>query len=99
MDEACSAEKAGSDYVAVGSIYPTSSKSDIKIAGLETLRSVKTTVSIPVVAIGGIQENNVSDVLDAGADAVAVISAIMSSNDIEKSAHRLSLIIKDKNSQ
>jgi len=89
LDEAIAAEAAGADYVAVGSIYPTSSKADTRPAGLETLRQVVEKVSVPVVAIGGINPDNVRDVISAGAHAVAVISAVAGAEDVEGAARQL----------
>lgn len=88
-DEALRAEEEGADYIAVGSIYQTSSKEKTRPAGLETLRRVVEAVSAPVVAIGGINEGNIGPVLEAGADAVCVINAVMSAPDIEQAARKL----------
>ena len=96
--EAVQAEKQGADYVAVGAIYGTASKTDIRPAGLKTLRQVKKKVSVPVVAIGGINEDNVAEVIKAGADAFAVISAVLGATDVKKASQRLSRLIK-KNSK
>jgi thiamine-phosphate pyrophosphorylase len=93
VTEAVQAEKQGADYVAVGSIYKTASKTDIRPAGLKTLREVKNKVSVPVVAIGGINEDNAADVIKAGADAVAVISAVLGADDVKKASRRLTRII------
>jgi len=87
--EARKAEADGADYIAVGSIYPTKSKSDITVVGLERLKEIREAVSLPIVAIGGINAENARAVIDAGADAVAVISAILSSNDIEQAARKI----------
>lgn len=89
LDEARQAETDGADYIAVGSIYPTSSKEDTRPAGLETLRKVRGMTGRPLVAIGGITEENVEAVMEAGADAVAVISAVCSAADPKVAAHRL----------
>jgi len=89
LDEALEAQEQGADYVAVGSIYPTPSKPATRLAGLDTLRQVKGKVSVPVVAIGGINEDNVAEVINAGADAVAVISAVLGANDVKKASRRL----------
>jgi thiamine-phosphate pyrophosphorylase len=89
LEEATKAEEDGADYIAVGSIYETPSKSDFRLAGLETLRQVKKAVSTPVVAIGGIDERNLSQVLAAGADAVAVISAVLRADDVAGAARWL----------
>ncbi|MBE0480656.1 MAG: thiamine phosphate synthase [Dehalococcoidia bacterium] len=89
LEEAMDAEKAGADYIAVGSIYPSPSKAGTRITGLDTLRKVKERVSVPLVAIGGINEDNVPEVIRAGADASAVISAVLASDDIEGASRRI----------
>ena len=88
-EEACQAERDGADYVAVGSIFPTGSKETTRPASPERLREVKQAVGIPVVAIGGISEENVAQALEAGADAVAVINAVCGAEDVEEAARRL----------
>jgi len=88
-EEARQAERDGADYVAVGSIFPTASKETTRPASPQRLREVKQAVGIPVVAIGGINKDNVTKVLEAGADAVAVISAVCGADDIEEAARRL----------
>jgi thiamine-phosphate pyrophosphorylase len=89
LDEALEAQGQGADYVAVGSIYPTPSKPDTRLAGLDTLRQVREKVSVPVVAIGGINEDNVAEVINAGADAVAFISAVLEASDVKEASRRL----------
>jgi len=88
-EEARQAEKDGAGYVAIGSIFPTGSKEVTRPASLERLREVKQAVSVPLVAIGGINEENVAQVLEAGADAVAVISAVCGAEDVEEATRRL----------
>ncbi len=76
-DEAEAAEKGGADYIGVGAIFRTLSKTDIgQPLGLEGLRKIREKVKIPILAIGGISTANVADVISAGAAGVAVISAI-----------------------
>jgi thiamine-phosphate pyrophosphorylase len=99
LEEALKAEKEGADYIAVGSIYPTPSKSGTRIAGLKTLRQVKKKVSVPVVAIGGINEDNVASVISAGADAVAVISAVLGAANVKEGSQRLTKIINKGHSK
>jgi thiamine-phosphate pyrophosphorylase len=89
VDQATAAEANGADYIAVGSIYPTSSKEGARVVGIERLRQVRQAVSLPLVAIGGINKDNVAEVLDAGADSVAVISAILKADDIEEAARQI----------
>jgi len=87
--QARKAEKEGADYVAVSSIFPSLTKPDAKVVGIERLKQVSEAVSVPVVAIGGINMQNIREVMTAGADAVAVISAVLSQKDIEAETRRL----------
>ena len=87
--EAREAQAQGASYVAVGSVFPTGSKAVTRPASPERLREVKEAVDIPVVAIGGIDESNIDQVLAAGADAVAVISAVAAAPDVRQAAQRL----------
>jgi thiamine-phosphate pyrophosphorylase len=89
LKQAIKAEKQGADYVAVSAIYATSTKENTSVTGIECLRQIKQTLKIPIVAIGGIKSDNVNEVISAGADALAVISAVLSQNDIEKAAKRM----------
>ncbi|MEE8470531.1 MAG: thiamine phosphate synthase [Dehalococcoidia bacterium] len=89
LDEALQAQDQGADYIAVGSIYPTPSKPGTRVAGLQTLRQVKKQASVPIVAIGGINEDNVQDVVEAGADAVAVIRAVLCADGVKEASQRL----------
>jgi thiamine-phosphate pyrophosphorylase len=93
FEEALTSESSMADYVAVGRIYETASKSNTRPAGLETLRRVKKAVGVPVVAIGGINESNVVPVVQAGADAVCVVSAICGARDPKVAAARLTELI------
>ena len=78
----------GADYVAVGAIYPTPSKETV-VLGLEPLRQIKQAVAVPVVAIGGINIDNAVAVKKAGADAIAVIGAILGTATPEIAARAL----------
>ena len=75
--------------MALGSIFPTTSKEKAVVIGVETLARVRKAVSLPIVAIGGINQENVAQVLQAGARAVAVISAVLGPQDIEAAARGL----------
>jgi thiamine-phosphate pyrophosphorylase len=88
-EEARAAEAAGADYVACGSIFPTSTKETTRAASIERLREVKAAVAVPVVAIGGINASNIALVVAAGADAAAVISAVCSAEDPRAAAAAL----------
>lgn len=95
IQEAKQAEQEGADYIGFGSIFPTGTKSDISVTGLEALRIVKGLVNIPVVAIGGINKNNIKDVMASGASAAAVISAVASADDPEGAARELAGMINE----
>jgi thiamine-phosphate diphosphorylase len=88
-EEANRAEADGADYVSVGRLFPTGSKSDTRPATMETLRAVKAAVSLPVCAIGGIDETNIDEVVAAGADMAAVIAAVVAAPDVREAARRL----------
>lgn len=92
VDEALKAEAHGADYVAIGSIFPTESKQDISLVGINTLNKVRKAVRIPVVAIGGITPDRAFDALSAGADAVAVLSGVMADADPARAAKEYSLL-------
>lgn len=96
VEQAERAQEAGADYIALGSIYPTTSKGSVVVIGVETLRQVRQKVSLPVVAIGGINSANASEAIAAGADAVAVIGAVMGVEDVAKAAQRISSLFEDK---
>ena len=88
-EEAQRAQAMGADYVAVGSIFPTSTKGDTRPASLRAIREVRSAVSLPVVAIGGISPDNVTAVVASGAAAVAVITAVCAAPDPADAAARL----------
>jgi thiamine-phosphate pyrophosphorylase len=75
-EQARLASDDGADYVAVGSVFPTGSKPGFRLVGPDLVRRVRPEIAVPLVAIGGITLDNVTEVMQAGADAVAVISAI-----------------------
>ena len=89
LEEALESERQGADYLAVGAVFPTNTKEETRPAGLETLGHVKARVSVPVVAIGGINQDNVIQVMQAGAAAACVISAVIGDPDPEEAARRL----------
>lgn len=77
LSQAVVAEADGADYIAAGAIYPTQSRAEVETIGLDILKAIKQETSLPLVAIGGINRHNAEEVLAAGADSIAVISAIM----------------------
>ena len=89
VNQAITAESEGADYIAVGSIYPTISKETAKVVGLERLRQIRQAVALPLVAIGGITKDNATEVIAAGADSVAVISAVLGAENIEDATRQI----------
>lgn len=87
-DQARRAVADGADYVAVGSIFPTTTKAGFQLVGPELIRRVRPDVPVPLVGIGGITADNAGSVLAAGADAVAVISALCAAADPEAATRR-----------
>ncbi len=89
-EEALQAEKDGANYIGLGHIYPTSSKlKESPPVGTETLQRVAALVSIPIIAIGGISEENVASLISFGASGIAVISAVSRAADPSLAANKL----------
>jgi len=93
--QAVEAEEQGADYVSVGSMFPTMTKDRAQVVGVRRLREVRRAVSCFVVAIGGVGEDNIGELIAAGADAVAVGSGVLGGNDVEAAARRLVARIKE----
>ncbi len=81
LPQALEAEAAGADYVAIGSVFPTATKAEIHLVGIEAVGQLRPKIHRPLVAIGGITLENVASVIRAGADGVAVISAVCGAKD------------------
>ena len=100
LQEAEKAENSGADYVTISPIFETANKDYfIEPLGIEKIGKIKEEIAIPVIALGGINENNVSSVLENGADGIAVISAILQSEDSRQSASKLYNEIKRNESK
>jgi thiamine-phosphate pyrophosphorylase len=96
VDEAVRAEEQGADYIAISPVFSTASKNDAGPGrGLDVVREIRRSVSVPVIAIGGINLDNVREVIAAGADGVAVISVVVGSRDIIATARELSKRISE----
>ena len=92
VEEVLESQTQGADHVALGAIYPTTTKASIidrAPTGTEAIRKVKEAVKVPLVAIGGINQENVAPVVAAGADAICVSSAVGLAPDPEEAARRL----------
>jgi hydroxymethylpyrimidine kinase/phosphomethylpyrimidine kinase/thiamine-phosphate diphosphorylase len=92
LEEALCAERDGADYIGFGAIYPTGSKVVSHLPGVKGLESIRSSVKIPIVAIGGITPHNACRVIEAGADGLAVISSVLSNPRPDIAAAELSLL-------
>ena len=81
VEEAVAAERAGADYIGVGAVFNTSTKKNARTLSAQQLRQISASVSIPVVAIGGINARNLMELAGSGVDGVAVVSAIFGAED------------------
>lgn len=82
VEQALEAQKCGADYLGTGAVFPTGSKDDAQVLGVQTLKEICSAVNIPVVAIGGISKDNILELKKSGIAGVSVISAIFAQNDI-----------------
>ena len=90
VDDALEAENAGANYIGISPVFSTTTKKDIATPlGLKGVRAIREAVQIPLVAIGGIGQENAVDVMNAGADGLAVVSAIVSAPCPETAARNL----------
>lgn len=95
VEQAVLAEQRGADYLGVGAVFPTGSKDDADEVSFETLKAICEAVSIPVIAIGGITQQNVSQLAGSGICGIAVISAIYGQSDIPEATRKLKLATED----
>ena len=89
VEEAQDAVCNGADYLGLGAVFPTSTKTDVDQMPNETLRAICDAVDVPVVAIGGINSGNIGKLAGSGVDGVALVSAIFSADNIESTCQEL----------
>lgn len=89
VEQAILAQKMGADYIGVGAVFSTSTKLDAEAVSYETLKAICHAVSIPVVAIGGINKQNIMKLKGSGANGIAVVSAIFAQDNIFEAAREL----------
>ncbi len=94
VEQAILAEKRGADYLGVGAVFPTGSKDDADNVSFDTLKAICEAVSIPVIAIGGITEQNVLELAGSGICGIAVISAIYAQKNIRQSTENLKTAVE-----
>ena len=91
-NEAIQAAKDGADYLGVGAMFPTRTKTDANHVTMEELKKIRRAVNLPVVAIGGINRKNAKLFHDTGIDGLATISAIIAQPDIQKAAAEMKAV-------
>jgi thiamine-phosphate pyrophosphorylase len=94
VEEAKIAEKDGADYIGAGAMFSTATKNDARAVSIDVLKRMKESVAIPVVAIGGINENNVEHLKSAKIDGIAVVSAILGKPDIKAASEEMKNLFK-----
>lgn len=94
FDRALEAQDRGADYVAFGSFYPSPTKPGAVAADLDLLRRARRELRLPVVAIGGVTPDNGATLIAAGADALAVASAVFGADDPRRAAQRFKAMIE-----
>lgn len=95
VEEALKAQERGADYLGVGAVFGTSTKANAESTSFGTLREICDKVGIPVVAIGGISKDNITQLKGTGIDGVALVSAIFSSDDIKSATETLLALSKE----
>lgn len=95
VEQAVIAERHGADYLGVGAVFSTGSKADAVEVSHETLKEICEAVQIPVIAIGGINKENVMELKGTGVCGVAVISALFASEDIKRATIQLKTCVKE----
>jgi thiamine-phosphate pyrophosphorylase len=98
VEEARTAREGGADYLGVGSMYATATKADAGVVGPGRIKEIREAVDLPIVAIGGINKDNLGRVISAGATAAAVISAVMGAEDVARATRQLVKIIEEAGS-
>lgn len=95
VEQALAAQAAGADYLGVGAVFGTPTKPDAADVGTDGLRAICAAVDIPVVAIGGLNEQTIPALAGTGADGAAVVSAIFAADDIEARTRRVRAIVRE----
>lgn len=96
VDEAIQAQHAGADYLGIGAMFPTGTKDDARAVTMEELNKIKQAVTIPIVAIGGINKHNIASFRPMNIDGVAIVSAIIAESDIKGAAAALKCLFQQE---
>lgn len=95
LEEAIQGQKDGADYLGVGAMYATGTKKDANPTSMEELKKIRENVSLPIVVIGGINEERVRDFKGTGIDGLAIVSAIIAQKDIAEAARRIKRVFAE----
>lgn len=95
LNEALEAQNQGADYLGVGAMFPTKTKEDTESVSIKNLELIRSSIQIPVVGIGGINESNAKEVMSTGVEGIAVVSAILGKDDVFIAAKNLYNLISD----
>jgi thiamine-phosphate pyrophosphorylase len=95
LEEAVTAQADGADYLGVGAMYATGTKTDANLTTLEQLRAIRTAVRVPIVVIGGINKKTLPNFAGIGIDGAAVVSAIVSAPDVTKAAREIRVLFEN----
>jgi thiamine-phosphate pyrophosphorylase len=93
IEQAVAAEQEGATYIGFGPIFPTTSKVAGVVQGIVNLKIIRQKVTIPIIAIGGINRSNATETIHSGANGIAVISAILSADDLQQEAREIIQIL------
>jgi thiamine-phosphate pyrophosphorylase len=95
LEEALAAQSDGADYLGVGAMYATGTKTDANLTTLDELRAIRRSVDLPIVVIGGINKRTIPGFAGIGIDGIAVVSAIVSQPDVTKAAGEIKALLED----
>ena len=95
LEEARAAERDGADYLGVGAVFPTNSKNNASEVGVNMLKEILKMSKLPIIGIGGINAQNLAQVRAAGAQGAAIISGILSADNIEEEVRKIKMTISD----
>lgn len=96
IDKAIKAQQDGADYIGVGALYSTNTKTDVNVISKAELIKIRKAVTLPIVGIGGINKRNAGELSITGIDGIAVVSAVLAQKNIIQAAKELVEVFKEK---
>lgn len=95
LSEAEKAVEDGADYLGIGAMYPTDTKTDARPVTLDELKEIRSAVDVPIVVIGGINQKTLHNFKNTGVDGLAVVSAVIAADNIEQAAHDMATMFRE----